>query len=140
MKFSYQKLPIHQSADPSAPRVPRPYIPIYLHRGSFSTPSPYYALLDSGADNVLMPEELAEIVGIDDIKTGKGPARIIGVGGQAVDTYFHEIDIRVQGDSRKLPVSIGFGKIEIPLLGRSFFRHFRSVIFEESKERVELKV
>jgi hypothetical protein len=87
-----------------------------------------------------MPEELAEVVGIGDVKTGRGPAKTVGVGGQVVDTYFHEVEIQVQGDPRKLPIVAGFGKIEIPLLGRSFFRHFRAVIFDESKEKVELRV
>ncbi|GEM_PF-3560746 len=141
MKFSYQKLPIHQSADPFAPKIPRPYLPIYLHGATQSTPSPYFALLDSGADTVLMPEELAELVGIKDIKTGKGPARVVGVGGQTVDIYFHDLEIQVQGDIRKLSTLVGFANtIEVPLLGRTFFKHYREVIFDERKERIELKV
>ena len=139
MKFSYQKLPIHQDADPSAPRISRPYLPIYLHRNSYSTPSPYYALLDSGADNVLMPEELAEVIGIKNREIGRNMAKIIGVGGQTVDIHFYDIKIQVQGDSRKLPITVGFGKIEIPLLGRTFFKHFRAVIFDEERKRIELK-
>ena len=140
MKFSYQKLPIHQSVDSRVPRISRPYLPIYLHNKIQSTPSPYFALLDSGADNVLMPAELAEVVGIQDIKGGKNSARIVGVGGQTVDIYFHELEIQVQGDNRRLPTIVGFAeKIEIPLLGRSFFQHFREVVFDEKRERIELK-
>jgi len=139
MKFSYQKLPIHQSANPSAPRISRPYLPIYLHRGRFSTPSPYYALLDSGADNVLMPIELAEAVGIKDITTSRRSGKTVGIGSQTVDIYFCKLEIQVLGSTRKLPIIVGFGKIEIPILGRDFFKHFRSVIFNEERENIELK-
>ncbi|MFH1192708.1 MAG: hypothetical protein V1656_00075 [Candidatus Jorgensenbacteria bacterium] len=44
--------------------MPRPYIPVYLIGKTKSTPSPYYALLDSGADKVLMPADLAQEVWI----------------------------------------------------------------------------
>ncbi|MBI2034016.1 MAG: clan AA aspartic protease [Candidatus Liptonbacteria bacterium] len=140
MKFPYQKLPVHQSPDPSTPRIARPYIPVYLHGEKQSTPSPYYAMLDSGADNVLFPSDLAKEVGIADIKTGKGPFSTIGIAGQRAATYFHNLKVQVQGDSRQLPVMVGFSdNIIIPLLGRSFFKHFKEVVFNEEKERVELK-
>lgn len=142
MKFSYQKISIHQDANPSAPRISRPYVPIYLHGKNESTPSPYYALVDSGADQVLMPSELAELIGIKNIKkTERNPAQTVGVGGHITDVYFHDLEIQMQGDARKLPILVGFAKnIETPLLGRTFFKHFKAVIFEENKERIEFKI
>ncbi len=139
MKFPYQKLPIHQSADPSTRIVARPYLPIYLHSKAGSIDSPFYALLDSGADNILMQAELAEAINITDIKMGRGPIKIVGVAGQVVDVYFHEVEIQVLGSDQKIPVLVGFGEgIELPLLGRAFFEHFRKVTFDEQKEEVEL--
>ena len=46
----------------------------------------------------------------------------------------------IMGDANLLPIEVGFiFAIPVPLLGRSFFKHFASVIFHEEKEEVELK-
>jgi len=140
MKFRYQKLP-SPSHDTRTPLVPRPYLPIYLHTGTKSTRSPYYALLDSGADVVLFPTDLAVEIGITDITTGRGPRPIIGVAGQRADVYYHDLELQLLGDTRRLPTAVGFSDhITMPLLGRSFFTHFTSVIFHEGKEQIEFRV
>lgn len=82
MKFPYQKIPF-EGHDTRTPLIPRPILPVYLHGQKSSTPSPYYALLDSGADKVLMPAELAETVGVKDVKTGRLEP-IVGVANQPV--------------------------------------------------------
>lgn len=138
MKFRYQKIPFH-GHDPKKPLVPRPYLPIYLYNKNKGT-NAFYALLDSGADNILLPSELAQVVDIKNISDGKVES-IIGVAGQTADVYFHNLEIQVVGDSRKLIVPVGFSElIYIPLIGRTFFQHFKSVIFNEVKEEIELKV
>mgnify|MGYP001573330342 CR=1 FL=1 len=139
MKFRYQKIP-HHGHDSRQPLVSRPYIPVYLHGKDRSTPSPYYALLDSGADQIMFPADLAEQVGIADIATGI-PDQAIGIAGQRTDIYFHKLELEVTGDSRRLSVLAGFSSnIFIPILGRTFFSHYQSVIFHEDKEEVELQV
>lgn len=106
---------------------------------------PFFALLDSGADEVLMHSDFASALGIDDVKTGI-LSKTLGIGNQIVDVYYHtDIEIQIVGDSRKLKTRIGFiesneSRQIIPLLGRSFFKHFKAVIFEENNERIELKV
>lgn len=137
MKFKYQKLPYGGSSNRTL--IARPYIPVHLHSGSQRTPSPYYALLDSGADSVLMPAELGEVIGITDFKSGNREDSI-GVAGQRAEIYYHEIELQIVGSNRKLKIKVGFGEhIFIPLLGRTLFRHFKAVIFEETKEQLELK-
>jgi hypothetical protein len=59
VKFHYQKLPVGKFRDPGAPLIARPFIPVYLIGYSQRTESPYYALVDSGADGVLFPADLA---------------------------------------------------------------------------------
>lgn len=115
-----------------------------LHRGEEST-LPFFALLDSGADQIVMSSDFAEPLGITNIKTGT-LEQTIGVGSQVVDVYYHEgIEVQVAGDSKKLPTRIGFvesgpdTKRVPPLLGRTFFKHFKSVSFQENNEVVELK-
>ncbi|MEK7651372.1 MAG: hypothetical protein AAB377_02480 [Patescibacteria group bacterium] len=139
MKFSYQKLPF-EGFDTRQPLIARPILPVYLHGKNHRTPSPYYALLDSGADKILMPAELAEVVGIKDFTKGRLEPTV-GIANQRADVYYHDnLSIEIVGHSKKLSISIGFSdKIFLPILGRSFFIHFKSVIFSERKEEIELK-
>lgn len=131
MKFRYQKF-VFGHHDPTKPLVARPYIPVYLLASSKRTVSPYFALLDSGADSVLFPADLAAEVGIDDIADGRfEPA--IGIAGQKADVFYHGVQLQVLGAEMVLPMEVGFSKeLLIPILGRTFFRHFNSVIFAET--------
>jgi predicted aspartyl protease len=125
-------------SDPSRRLVARPFIPVSLHGLSRST-SPYYALLDSGADSVLFPADLAEAINLGYIATGRFE-RAMGIAGQTAEIYYHNVRIQVLGDSKKLPIEVGFSHhLLIPILGRTFFRHFRAIVFKEEKEAVELK-
>ena len=102
-------------------------------------------MLDSGADGVLMHSDFASALGIEDIKTGTLD-KTLGIWNQVVNVYYHDdIEIQIIGDSRKLQTRVGFIESAeprqiIPLLGRTFFKHFKAVIFEENNERIELKV
>ncbi|MEK7193185.1 MAG: hypothetical protein AAB652_00130 [Patescibacteria group bacterium] len=138
MKFEYQKF-ILGSHDPRKPLVARPLIPVSLHGNGMKTRSPYFALLDSGADRVIFPADLAAEVGIPDIEKGElEPA--VGIAGQRADVYYHNLALQVLGDTRVLPTAVGFSRtVSLPILGRSFFKHFKVVTFSESKEEVELK-
>lgn len=62
-------------------------VPVVLSRGEKTT-LPFFALLDSGADTVIMPGDFAEALGILDIATGR-LERTLGVGAQVADVYFH---------------------------------------------------
>ena len=138
MKFRYQKIPFY-GHDPRKPFIARPFIPVYLYGKIKKAASPYYALLDSGADTILFPSDLAKAIGINDITNGKLEL-VIGIAGQKAEIYFHAAELEIVDDSRKLSVTVGFSDaIFIPILGRSFFRHFKSVIFSEPKEEVEFK-
>jgi hypothetical protein len=138
MKFRYQKLAIG-SHDSRKPLIGRPYIPIYLIGKTAKTRSPYYALLDSGADRTIFPADLAEEVGIANIETGELEPTM-GIANQRADVYYHDMALQVAGDSKLCSMQVGFShQISIPLLGRSFFAHFKGVIFYEGKGEVEFK-
>ncbi|MDP2665303.1 MAG: hypothetical protein Q8P23_01465, partial [bacterium] len=69
---------------------------------------PFFAMLDSGADGVLMHSSFALALGIEDIKTGTLD-KTLGIGNQIVDVYYHDgIEIQVVGDGRKLKTRVGF--------------------------------
>ncbi len=64
----------------------------------------------------------------------------MGIGNQKADVYYYKLALQVLGDVQILPTEIGFSKdIVIPLLGRTFFKHFKTVTFNENKEEVELR-
>jgi hypothetical protein len=138
MKFKYQKFPF-EGADPNRPLIARPLVPVYLLGSSLKTESPYYALLDSGADRVIFPADLAEAVGVTDIRTGRSESTM-GIAGQRADVYYHQLALRILGDSEALKTEIGFSEqIALPILGRTFFVHFKAVAFAEAKEEIELR-
>ena len=117
----------------------RPFVPVYLFGPGGSIQSPYYALLDSGADVVLLPSELGKEAGVD-VVSGKSYG-VIGVGGQKVSVYYHNLELQLVGDSRKLSTIVGLSdQIFTPLLGRSFFQHYKKIIFSEPKGAVEFVV
>jgi hypothetical protein len=54
--------------------------------------------------------------------------------------YYHDLAVQILGDSRPRRVPVGFSRqIALPILGRSFFAHFKSVAFLEPNELVEIK-
>lgn len=142
MKYKYQKIP--RSSDTRVPYVGMPLVPIRLYRGSEET-FPIYALLDSGADNVIIPSHFASSIGIEDITVGRLQTTL-GVGGNTTEVYyFDDVQIKLVGDDRKLSIPMGFtqsrgGRSVPPLLGRAFFEHYKSVAFEQPKETIEIKI
>jgi len=135
LKFQYQKLPF--IGQPNKAWISRPYLTITI-LGNGKQTKPFYALLDSGADTVLLPAELAVEIGIADYKSGRHEP-VAGIIGKA-DSYYHDAEIQVSGDTRKTSVEIGFmEKLTIPLLGRTFFGCFNSVVFKEAKHTFELR-
>ena len=124
----------------SIPHLLHPEIAVSLHGNGRQTPSSYYALLDSGADRTIFSADIAAYIGVTDIETGvREPT--LGIAGQKTDVYYHSnLSIQIWGDDKRFPTVVGFSKdIAFPILGRSFFYHFQSVIFYEQKEQVELR-
>jgi hypothetical protein len=138
MKFGYQKLPLGNH-DSRNPLIPRPLVPIYLVGKERRTRSPYFALLDSGADKVIFPAELAEEVGVLSIEKGVLEPTL-GIAGQRADVYYHLLGLQLLGDLKVLPTEVGFSReVGLPILGRTFFRHFKTVSFSEEQEEIEFK-
>ena len=114
----------------------RPLLPIYLSKDK-ETKSPFYALVDSGAEGIILQNEIAEYIGVGDITAGKlSPTQ--GIGGHIEKVFYHNgIKLRVLGENRILEVpEIGFfeGPSPISILGRVFFSFYKTVSFEEEKE------
>lgn len=85
MKFPYMKL---------SRNVYRPILPFTITYQK-SSPIKYFGLVDSGADCTYVAGELANVLGIKDIKTGREEF-VTGIGGRS-KAYFHTITISIGG-------------------------------------------
>jgi predicted aspartyl protease len=138
VEFSYTEFPV--KALPSAKRtilIARPLIPLTIvYKDRFVQ---YQALLDTGADYNVFHADIAEYLGI---KLTKGKAmRIIGIGGDSLKGYQHQVSIKVGKNLVK--TSIIFSR-NIPsnataVLGnQGFFNHFQ-VTFNYKDKIITLK-
>lgn len=122
---------------PDGSPVKTPSIPILLSgKEKFET----IALLDSGADVSAVPEDIAEILGLD-IKGKRDPA--FGIGGK-VESVETKMNIAVEKGhehySLQIPVKVILGQYDFPvLLGRAGFFDRFVVTFDQAKEKLSLK-
>lgn len=117
--------------------VYRPYILVKIGHDKKWSENFIRALADSGADTNVFPASFATEIGVD---YKKGQLRkIIGVGGQEVDSYINLV--RLKTETKEFETVIEFGEnIQIPLLGREgFFNYFSYVKFAVKKRVLELK-
>lgn len=130
MKFRYAKYN----------QILRPVIPIKLKNKNQEIG--YLVLIDSGADICLFNAEIGEAIGIE-IKKGK-IKEVFGIGGKASFYYLHRVKIEVGGyeyeiDAGFMPSISGSLGMPYGVVGQNgFFEHFK-VIFDKSKEEIELK-
>lgn len=102
--------------------------------------TPYYTLIDSGADMNLFHSELAEILNID---IEKGVKRNVGGinHGESQVYYVHQVTLCVGG--WKYETTVGFmpslSKNGYGVLGQTdFFNLFKRVSFDFNKKEIEL--
>ena len=123
---------------PDGTEVKTPSIPVLFNgKEKFET----IALIDSGADISAMPKAIAEILGLD--LNGK-KTLAYGIGGQ-VESVETKVSMTVQKGHEnyvfQIPIKIILGDYDFPvLLGRlGFFDKF-IILFNQSKEKVYLKI
>ncbi len=85
------------------PDVHRPIIPFTLSYQK-KPAIKYFGLVDSGADKTYIASELANVLGIKDITTGREEF-VAGIGGQS-KAYFHIVTINIGGWN--FDVTVGF--------------------------------
>lgn len=132
MKFKYEAFPVKKTIIfPQKIKNCRPIIRITLQKAKKSVD--IYALVDSGADYCVFPDEIGKAIGID-VESGRKDTAI-GVSNNLIEIYFHKITLII--DKYKFKVWVGFSKVlKMPLLGRSgFFEEFK-VKFDYRKNEV----
>ncbi len=117
-----------------------PYIIVYL-RNKDGKLMKMVGLLDSGADNTVVPNDLAQILGLKEERNSDDETK--GIGGK-VKTTSSKLHLRIKNErenySLDIPVLILKTDSDIPLLlGRQgFFENF-DITFKQNNEKVILK-
>ena len=136
MKYQYSA--VFDPSKPTAPHRRRPIIEIELF-GPLKNVSIFGALVDSGADNILINAESAKYVGIN-LDKAKKKESVTGIDGKAMETHFIDVDIKIKEFTDKVKVEVGF----VPnlavhaLLGQiGFFDNYR-IKFERDHNTFEI--
>lgn len=146
MKFKFLKLNATPCpAFPSRTHCWRPIINAHLCSLDLSKRIHYYVLLDTGADYNLFHADLAEMVGIDDYKSGKEQT-MFGIEGEGIKSYFHDIVVEIGGWKYKTYSAFTdfegkkpLDKMPYGILGQiGFFEHFKTT-FDYNKLEIEIK-
>ena len=132
LSFKYKTVKRPDGTESRTPSVPISL----LGKESFDT----IALVDSGADISAVPEDVAELLGLD-LSGERSPA--FGIGGR-VNSVETTISIILQKGHEKytlrIPIKVILGDYDFPmLLGRAGFFDQFIICFDESKEKISLK-
>ncbi|MBU3906644.1 MAG: retropepsin-like domain-containing protein [Nanoarchaeota archaeon] len=134
MTFSFKYKPVKLKTGET---LYRPLIPITLEG---EEKIDVLAMLDSGSDITIIPEELAEVLGVEYKKDNI----IYGISREPVDAKEGKIYVKFgKGNefySFEIPILVPTGKLDLPIIiGRAgFFNQFK-IIFIESERRIEFK-
>tara|TARA_Y100000310_G_scaffold301013_1_gene337114 strand:+ start:367 stop:798 length:432 start_codon:yes stop_codon:yes gene_type:complete len=124
---------------PDDQEVKTPSIPVTLI-GNSPIRIEFMALIDSGADLSIIPQDVAELINLD-LSGEKDKSR--GIGGE-VEVVNSKMKIHIEKKHERylleVPVQVVLGESKIPIiLGREgFFDHFK-IIFDQRNERILLK-
>jgi hypothetical protein len=134
LNFKYKEV-----ANPEGVKKKRPMVPVTLSNGDVSFE--ILALLDSGADSTAIPQEMAEVLGLD--LSGKKD-KSHGIGG-TVDSINSRVNVAIQKGHEHYSMTIDVkvllkdGLQLPPLLGRSGFFDEFEITFNEHKKKITLK-
>jgi hypothetical protein len=145
LTLPYTRFRSHPSpAFPNRRSVDRPAIETSIGYQGRIFPSPFFSIIDSGADTCVFPAVVGSLIGID-VKSGV-PETSVGVVGSGV-TYYHWVTVYVwiQGREYHFDCYAGFleglNQMGFGLLGHhGFFDLFESVTLDSKRGMVELKV
>ncbi len=134
MNFRYKSI-----ERPDGNKVKTPSIPVILI-GRSGIKIEFMALIDSGADLSVIPQDVAELLDVD-LNYPKDKSR--GVGDE-VEVININITINIKKGHEdytlSLPVQVILGEHKVPvLLGRERFFDEFTIIFDQINERISLK-
>jgi len=103
-------------------QIPRPWLEIELKNPDTNKTISIVALIDTGADECAMPQDLAEILGHN---LRKGKSKTIRTGSGISTAYSHTVDIKIDGLVISNVLIDFMPGLHTPLLGvKSFLSEF----------------
>ena len=117
-----------------------PFIPVHL-TNKFERSMEVVALLDSGADNTVVPKDLAEVLGL---KESKEETDTGGIGG-TVKVRKSRLRFKLKGNREKYSLDVPVlvlqdRKVDVPLLlGRHGFFEYFHITLKQDEEKIVLK-
>jgi hypothetical protein len=118
-------------------RGTQPAMEVTLFAGAQSTKA--VGIFDSGSVLTIFSPEHADLIGIDDVRTGT-PERITTLGG-SIDVYMFDLEIQLAGVGPRFSGQIGFFAGHSPrnILGRSLIFDAFEIGFHERGQHVNLR-
>jgi hypothetical protein len=132
MKYQYSAVVGQLNIDGRTTK--RPVVEVELTRGNYHRT--FLALIDSGADQILMPAAIADGLGID---RNRCPHRSsMGITMDSIDGFVAELSIRLQ-HQEPFTAPVVFIDTEVPiLLGREGFFDQHRIKFEQDHDTFEI--
>jgi hypothetical protein len=113
----------------------RPIVEVELSRGNRRRK--FFALIDSGADQIMMPSAIAEALGIDRDTCLRRTS--LGVSMEPIDGFVSHLTFQIERHAGSFDTPVTFIDADVPvLLGREgFFDRYR-VKFEQDHDTFEI--
>ena len=113
----------------------RPIVEVTIERGRQRRT--FLALIDSGADQIIMPSAIAEVSGID---RANCPERsVIGVSMEPIQGFVADLWLRIEHQREYFRAPVVFVDADVPvLLGRECFFDYYRVKFDQARGIFEL--
>ena len=113
----------------------RPIVMVQLSKGNQKRD--FFALIDSGADQISMPAYIAELFGIRE--EDAQPRSMMGITMQAERAFVGDLEIQIQDQQRSFAAPVVFVHSEMPIvLGReTFFDRYR-IKFEQDHDTFDI--
>jgi hypothetical protein len=113
----------------------RPIVEVELSRGARRRK--FLALIDSGADQIMMPSAVAEVLGID---RAACPRRaVMGVSMEPIEGFIAQMTFTLEGQNEEFEAPVVFIDTDVPvLLGREGFFDLYRVKFEQDHDTFEI--
>ncbi len=134
MKYKYSV--VSGQTDPQGRYVRRPLVEVELSREAQSRK--FLGLIDSGADQIIMPAVIAEIFGID--RTACPERSMMGITMESVPGFLGELTFHIEHQPESFAAPVVFLDVDdVPvLMGRDgFFDRYR-IKFEQDHDTFEI--
>ncbi len=113
----------------------RPVVEVEISKGAHKRK--FLALIDSGADQIMMPAAIADVFGID---RRTCPTRTsLGVSMEPIDGFVSDLTLRIEHQMEDFDAPVIFIDTDIPvLLGREGFFDLYRIKFEQDHDTFEI--